>query len=206
MSVSLFEQVLAGKAPSLLPLTVDQFHRMVEAGILREGEPVELIDGVLVRKDFGAEGSPMAHSPRHALVVTRLQRLDRRLELLGYHMRCQLPVILSSIQEPEPDGAIVQGMPEVYATHHPRAEDILVVIEAADSSLAYDRSTKQRIYAAAAIAQYWVVNLPENQIEVYDLPTPSEGRFTRRLDFRAGQTLRLSVKSQDLEIPVSELL
>jgi Uma2 family endonuclease len=206
MSVSLFEQVLAGKAPSPLPLTVDQFHRMIQAGILRDGAPVELIDGVLVTKDCGAEGSPVAHSPRHALAISKLQRLERRMELAGWHVRCQLPVTLSSIQEPEPDGAIVRGMPEAYAAHHPTPDDILVVIEAADSSLEYDRSTKQRIFAAAGIAQYWIVNLPEHYVEVYDLPIASEGRYARRVDFGVGQTLRVTVEPNSVDVPVSELL
>jgi len=206
MSVSLFEQVLAGKAPSPLPLTVEQFHRMIEAGILREGEPVELIDGVLVKKDCGTEGSPMAHGPRHALAVSKLQTLYARLERVQCHVRCQLPVTLSSIQEPEPDGAIVRNLPDAYATHHPTPEDILVVIEAADSSLEYDRTTKLRIYAAARITQYWIVNLPEHRIEVYDQPVSTEGRFGQRADFKAGQTLRLIVDSKEVEIPVSQLL
>jgi Uma2 family endonuclease len=206
MSVSLFEQVVAGKAPNPLPLTVEQFHRMIEVGILREGEPIELIDGMLVQKDCGTKGSPMAHGPRHALAISKLQSLYARLESVQCHVRCQLPVTLSSFQEPEPDGAIVRNLPDAYASRHPTPDDILVVIEAADSSLEYDRTTKLRIYASAGITQYWIVNLPEHRIEVYDQPVSTEGRFNQKADFKVGQAVRLVVDSMELEIPVSQLL
>ena len=208
MSVSLFDQVVAGKTPSLLPLTVEQFHRMIEAGILRDGEPVELIDGVLVRKDSSAlGGNAMGHSARHALVVTRLQRLAERVEPHGCHIRLQLPVTLSNVQEPEPDGSVVRGTPENYADHHPGPAQTLAVIEVADSSLEHDRTTKQRIYASAGIPQYVIVNLPDGQLEVYESPSIAEGRFVRHAIFKPGQSIRLALGSTTLiDVTVTELL
>ncbi|MBI3463130.1 MAG: Uma2 family endonuclease [Planctomycetes bacterium] len=208
MSVTLIEQVMAGKAPGLLPLTVDQFHRMIDTGILRDGEPVELIDGVLVRKDCRAVGeSTMAHSPRHALVVSRLQRLNPRIEPHVCHVRYQLPVTLSDVQEPEPDAAVVRGELEAYAVHHPEPTEIIAAIEVAESSLEYDRRTKQRIYATAGIPLYWIVNLPESQIEVYEMPVPAEGRYARRTDYRPGQSVRLRLSpTVEIDVAVSEVL
>ena len=191
-----------------MQLTVDQFHRMIETGILPEGEPVELIDGVLVRKDCGALGeTSMAHSPRHALGITRLQRLNRLFEPHNCHVRYQLPVTLSEVQEPEPDAAVVRGLAEAYGDHHPKPGEILATIEVADSSLEYDRTTKQRLYARAGIAQYWIVNLPEEQIEVYETPVPVEGRYARRTDYKRGHTVRLTLSSTiGIDVLVSEVL
>ncbi|MFO1351745.1 MAG: hypothetical protein U1F68_14175 [Gammaproteobacteria bacterium] len=95
----------------LVTLTVAQYHRMVEAGILPEGEPIELIDGLLVKKNRGAG---MTAHPLHALVVSRLIRLAPSLEALGYHLRLQNPITIAPPHEPEPDAAIVRGTPAAY--------------------------------------------------------------------------------------------
>ncbi len=167
MNAPLLEQVVAGRAPEVVPLTVEQYHRMLAEGILREGEPTELIDGILVRKDRSDRGgNPMAHGPRHALTLKRLDRLLRPAEACGYHLHLQLPVTLAGIQEPEPDVAVVRGSPEDYQGRHPGPQDIGAHIEVSDSTLDYDRTTKQRLDATAGIGLYWIINLPESQIEV----------------------------------------
>ena len=90
----------------LVPLTVDQYHRMIEAGILPEGEPIELIDGLLVRKDRSAAGAgPMTVGHAHRLVVTRILNLGARLHPFNCHVYSQNPITLPPRQEPEPDGA-----------------------------------------------------------------------------------------------------
>jgi Uma2 family endonuclease len=206
--MSLIEQVIAGAAPSLVPLTVEQFHRMVETGILREGEPIELVEGLLVRKNraqAGREGE-MPHGARHATVITRLARIERRLEPASYHLRAQLPVTLSAVDEPEPDIAIIAGSLEAFSRRHPGPQDVRVVIEVADSSLSYDRITKSRVYASAGIAVYLIVNLPENQVELYEDPLPSQARYRRRIDLRAGETLTLPLGEATLSLDVSEML
>ena len=81
--------------------------------------------------------------------MQRLQRPFRKVEDWGYHLHSQLPVTLGATQEPEPDLAIVRGRPEDYVDHHPQAADIVAIMEVADSSLAYDRTTKLAIYAGA---------------------------------------------------------
>jgi hypothetical protein len=208
MSIPLLEQVVMGRAPSLLPITVDQYHRMIESGILREGDPTELIDGVLVRKDHSDRGgNPMAHGPRHALTLKRSQRAQRAVEDFDAHLHVQLPVTLSALQEPEPDLAVVRGRPEDYQTRHPGPEDIRALLEVSDTTLEYDRTTKQRLYAAAGVGVYWILNLPENQIEVYEQPLPGEGRYAVRTDFRSGQVVRLVLGSgQQIDVAVEQLL
>src|SRR5437016_4789183 len=145
MATTLLEQIAVGEAPPLVPINTEQYHQMIRLGILPEGAPVELIDGLLVWKDRSARGSdPMSQDPRHTVTIHRLQRLQPRLEPLGCHLRIQGPVTLSDTSEPESDVAIVKGPFEAYLDHHPTPAEMLAAIEVAHSSLRFDRSTKQR--------------------------------------------------------------
>lgn len=208
MSIALLEEVVAGRAPSVLPITVDQYHQMIGLGILREGAPVELIDGVLVYKNRSDRGgSAMAHGPRHALGLKRLERFLRGVEAWGFHLHLQLPVTLDTLQELEPDLAVVRGRPEDYLSHHPRPEDVLAIMEVADTTLDYDRTTKQRLYAAARLAVYWIVNLVDNRVEVYEGPLQGEGIYPMRTDCAPPQTVRLTISAtQSIEGLVSDIL
>jgi Uma2 family endonuclease len=175
-----------------VPLTVEQLHVMIEKGILRDGDPIELVEGLLVRKNRAAAGEDeMTHGTHHALVVTRLVRIERALDPFGCHLRVQLPVTLSSVDEPEPDLAIARDSLEAFTDRHPGPEDVLALIEVADSSLGYDRGAKLRVYAAAGIPLYVIVNIPEQQIERYEEPVPGQGRYRRRSDYRTGETVLL---------------
>jgi Uma2 family endonuclease len=165
---------------------------MLEKGIIRDGDPIELVEGLLVRKNRAASGEgEMTHGALHAQILTRLTRLERALEPLGCHLRVQLPVTLSALSEPEPDLTIVKGSLESFAERHPGPEDVLVLVEVADSSLGYDRGAKLRVYASAGVPVYLIVNVPERQIECYEEPVAAEGRYERRTDFRRGQALCL---------------
>src|SRR3954469_25925940 len=94
----------------MLPLTVEQYHRMIDQGILAEGEPFELLDGFLVRKDRSPSGEdPMTVGLEHVWSVKKLAKLDGKLGKLGCHMQTQQPVSLPPYDEPEPDGAVVLG-------------------------------------------------------------------------------------------------
>jgi len=208
MGSTLLEQTAAGEAPPAVSFTVQQYHAMIENGILREGDPVELIDGVLIRKDRSTLGTnQMTHDPRHALVIKRLLRLDRRLEPYDCHLQSQLPVTLSEVSEPEPDAAVVKGTPEAFADHHPGPRDLVAVLEVADSSLQFDRTTKQGKYAIAGIGQYWILNLVEDQIELYESPISSEGRYAQRVDYQLGQVVPLKINAATtIQVPVADLL
>ncbi|MBL8952346.1 MAG: Uma2 family endonuclease [Myxococcaceae bacterium] len=202
MTPAVLNEVVAGRAPGVLPISVDQLHRMLSLGILLEGDPVELIEGVLVRKNRSDAGQgENVHGPRHAYAVSCLARLDRRLEPLGAHIRTQLPVTLSNVSEPEPDGAIVRGAPRDFASAHPTPEQVLVVFEVADSSLEYDRTTKQRLFAAAGIATYVIVNVQAECLEVFE--EPNGNQYARTATLERGSKLALSGL---IEISVNELL
>jgi Uma2 family endonuclease len=195
-------------ATRIVPLSVGQYHRMIEAAILTEGEPIELIDGLLVRKDRSAVGGdPITVGHAHRLVVTRLLNLVPRLHPFGCHLSVQNPITLPPRHEPEPDGAIVRGVPEDYGDRHPGPADILCVIEVAESSLSYDRTTKLRIYADAGIPQYILVNIPDRQIEVYEEPLSGEGHYASKVVVQSPQSLRIATGlERHLEILVDDLL
>ena len=208
MVTTLFDELRSGTAPPLMPITVDQFHLMIDSGILHGGDPIELIDGLLVRKDRSARGENlMTHNPRYALLISRLQRLLATLsESAGLYLRIQLPVTLSEFNAPEPDIAVVRGTEEDYANCHPGPADLVLVIEVSDSSVGTDRATKQRLYATAGVTQYWLVNLPESQVEVYEQPDSSSGKYAQQTISRPGQTLAWNLSpTQRLEINVTDL-
>ena len=109
MSVPALRELLTSEA-QLMPLTVEQYDQMIATGILREGEPYELLEGFVVRKDRSAAGEePMTVGSEHVWVVQRLAKLDAKLKNFGAHMRVQSPVSLPPYNEPEPDGSIVRG-------------------------------------------------------------------------------------------------
>ena len=163
---------------ALVRFTLEQYHRLIRAGVVREGAPIEFIDGFLVLKDRSKRGSdPMTVHPAHGWSVQKLDRLNQRLEPLGLLMRTQQPITLPPDHEPEPDGVVVRGGMDDYRKRHPHPADITCVIEVADSSLDYDRTTKQRVYASAGIPQYVIINLPESSVDVYLSPHGDPSRY-----------------------------
>lgn len=153
----------------LFPLTVDQYHELIRSGKLTDADPVELLEGILVFKM--PKNAP--HATSNALVR---REIEPKLPA-GWHYRSQEPITLTD-GEPEPDGAVVRGRIEDYAMRHPAGEDVALVIEVADSSLDRDRGIKLRSYARAGIAQYWIINLIDRQIETYTEPDPVAARPT----------------------------
>ncbi|TXT35473.1 MAG: hypothetical protein FD138_1339 [Planctomycetota bacterium] len=209
MSATFFEEAARGNLPPLVAITVDQYHQMIRAGIIREGDAIELIDGLLVRKDRSARGENiMSHGPRHALLVKRLNRLlTAWCESRGLHAQIQLPIVLNDINVPEPDVAVIRGSEDDYADRHPGPADILLAIEVADSSVSTDRSTKQRLYASAGIPRYWLINIPDSQVEVFEQPDPASGRYRNHVIVAVTESLTLRLAPTDeLNIQVSELM
>jgi len=155
---------------ALVPLTVDQYHEMMRRGIIPESAQTEVIDGFLVLKDRSKRGEdPMVISSEHRWAVQKLQRIDSRVQVWGMHVATQQPVALSPIQEPEPDASIINGPLDDFRSRTPTARDVLCACEVADSSLKYDRTTNQRIYATAGIPP-----VPDRQ------PRRPHGRALRR--------------------------
>jgi Uma2 family endonuclease len=151
--------------------TADEYERMVELGIFRENERLELIDGEIV------EMTPIGH--RHSACVSQL---NERL-VFGVRDRALVwvhgPTRLGVGSVPEPDLALLRRAS--YRSGSPRPDDILLVIEVAESSLPYDRTTKLRLYARAGVREYWVVSVAGEWIEVYRSPEGDGYRDRRRV-------------------------
>ena len=181
-------------------LTVDEYHQMIQTGILAEGEPIELLEGYLVNK--------MPHNPPHWLAVQWLGKRLHRLDLPGWVVVSQLSITLST-SEPEPDGALARGDDRTYMNRHPGPADLGLVIEVADSSLAMDRGHMARIYAREGIPVYWIVNVLDRQLEVYTDPGPATDppAYRTRTDYHPGDTVPIVLDGATVaSIAVSDLI
>jgi Uma2 family endonuclease len=153
--------------PSRHLISVDAFHRMGETGILGPRDRVELIDGEII------DMSPIG--VLHAAIVARLaSHFSQRLGPIGV-VWCQNPLRLDDISEPEPDIAILRPRADFYMTAHPGAADVLLVIEVADTSLAYDLGTKVPLYARHGIPEVWVIDAATRHTRVFRRPVGNGG-------------------------------
>lgn len=151
---------------AVLPLTVDQYHRLGEAGII--GEETELLNGIIVRK--------MVKSPLHTWLVSRLAERLRASLSSGCYVRQEQPLTLVD-SEPEPDLAIVRGTPDDHRLCHPQTAELVIEIAASNPEL--DRS-KLEVYARAAVPEVWIVLAKEQAVEVYQAFNGDEyARMTR---------------------------
>lgn len=146
-----------------------EYHRMVEVGLLQDDDRVELLDGEIV------EMSPPG--PPHSAVITRANSLLLRIFGEAFYVRVQLPVALDKYSEPQPDFAVIR-VQDLDDEEHPATA--LLVLEVSDSSLRYDRVRKSRAYARAGIPEYWIVNLRERQLEVQRDPDAAAGAYRER--------------------------
>ncbi|HEX3530947.1 MAG TPA: Uma2 family endonuclease [Thermoanaerobaculia bacterium] len=184
----------------IVPLTVEQYHGMLAAGILAEGEPIELLDGLLVLR---SRGEGRTTHPQHALAVSKLTMLlVAAVAGTRCHVRVQSPVTLPPRDEPEPDLAIIMGLPADFADRHPGPADVTCVIEVAGASLERDRTVKQRIYAAADIPQYVIVNLVQSRVEVFEKPDSAKGRYLWRAEIAGGKEVALLLP-ENRRLPVA---
>lgn len=165
--------------PDVVPyrFTVEEYHKLGEVGILSPESRVELIDGYIVCK-------PMQNPPDHR-AVRRLQNFMTRLNGPDWTIQSQLPVNFEQ-SSLEPDVAILRGPETAYDHHQTAGADVALVIEVADTSLAYDTGLKLSQYARAGIPVYWIVNIPDSRFEVYTNPT-GDGYGTRT-DYAPGQS------------------
>ena len=155
-------------------LTVRDYHRLAEAGILGEDDRVELLEGQLV------DISPIG--PRHALTIDVLNRLLPAALGEQAWLRVQNPIVLNDASEPQPDLAVVRHPWSGYPDAHPRPPDILLLIEVADSSLEFDQGAKLELYAKAGIREFWVVDLTRNCVLVHREPSEGAYRSVSKID------------------------
>ncbi|MCU0543989.1 MAG: Uma2 family endonuclease [Oscillatoriaceae cyanobacterium Prado104] len=194
------ESVAAIPNDLILRLSIEQYHATIQAGILADDDPVELLEGWLVFK--------IPKNPPHR-VATRLVRIALENILPpGWYVDSQEPITLSN-SEPEPDIVVVRGDTRQYLDRHPGAEDIAIIVEVSDRTLQRDRTIKKRIYARAGIPIYWIVNLAESQVEVYSQPLvgvdPPD--YDRRLNYGRSALVPIIVEGVEIgAIDVNNLL
>ncbi len=180
--------------------SVDEYHQMTRLGILNEDDNVELLEGWIVEK--------MSKNPRHENTIVRADDALRSRIPADWRIRIQSAVTLPD-SEPEPDLAVVTGATSLYDARQPGPNDIALLIEVAESSLGRDRGVKLRVYARARVAEYWLVNLIDNTIEVYSDPTgPVDApAYRQRRVYRSGEDVPLTIGGQQFtSIPVKDIL
>ena len=178
-------------------LSVRQYDQMTLAGVIAEDEQVELIEGLLVTK--------MSRNRPHIVAGKKGLRVLSQIISPGWHVAKEDPIVASDSSKPEPDLAIVRGDAEDYLDRDVTAEDVALVIEIAESSLSVDQTDMAHVYSSSGIAVYWIVNLVDQQVEVYTNPGP-DGYQSSQI-FKAGQEVPVLIDGHGAgRISVAEIL
>lgn len=179
-------------------LSVEEYFKMGEAGILGEDDRVELLDGRLI--DMPPIGPPHSHG------VDDLEELFARRVYVGEESLARLsiqnPVQLDEYDVPQPD--VVLYDPDMPKDRHPHPDDIHLVVEVADRSVDYDRNVKAGHSAAAGGPEYWLVNLPGEAVDVFR--QPEEDGYAERIRHRRGDSLKVSAVPEMEAVPVEDAL
>ncbi len=159
--------------------TAEDYQRMGQVGILSEDDRVELIDGeVVAMTPIGARHNACVSCATRALVIAAGEAAI---------VLPQGSVRLDRYSEPEPDLVLLRPRADFYASRHAGPEDILLIIEIADSSIEYDRDVKTRVYAESGIPEYWLADLNANLVSRYS--APERGAFRSLEQLHRGQSI-----------------
>jgi Uma2 family endonuclease len=179
------------------PFTVEEYFKLVEVGILREDDRVELLDGeIVLMPPTGKDHNSVVARIIRALVM---QLGERAIVLPAGSLR------LSDISAPQPDFAILRPREDFYRARLARPEDVIALVEAAASSLRYDRGRKLRAYARAGIPEYWIANLSAWTIECHAQPDRAAERYAVTALAAGGDTIALAA-FPDIDFSVVDLL
>lgn len=190
-------QTVVVAQPERRRFTVDEYERMAEDGILGEDERIELIEGEIV--------AMAAMNARHAGCVAALTDLLPPRLGTAAQVRVQLPVAIPPRDVPEPDVAVVRARGDHYRRKHPGPGDVLLLIEVADTSLAYDRAVKLPIYARAGIPEVWLADLAGHGIERHAEPDLVSRVYRSMVRFGRGQTVA-ALMVPELSLSVDDVL
>ena len=183
-------------APTQRRFTVDEYHRMGKAGVFSENDRVELLDGqIYAMSPIGSE---------HAACVRRLDRLFQRKVGSRVIVSTRNPIRLNEASEPEPDLALLSPRDDDYAARHPHPDDVLLVVEVADASAAFDQDVKRPLYARAEIPELWIVDLASDRIEVHRAPRDDE--YTEKQPVERGQSIPVQALSALDPVSVQDVL
>ncbi|WP_448541029.1 Uma2 family endonuclease [Roseiflexus sp.] len=181
-------------------LSLEQYHRMIQTGILTDDDPVEFLEGLLVTK--------MPNNPPHSLATHLTRDALARVVPAQWYVDAQEPFTTAD-SEPEPDVLVVRGERRQYHDRHPQAQDVALVVEVADTTLQRDRTLKKRMYARAMIPVYWIINLVERTIEWYAQPFAAEGEadYAQRQEVAEDGTIPVVLDGVEVAcLPVRDLL
>lgn len=187
-------QAPAAQTRPVFRLSVDAYHRMIDAGVFDADDRVELIDGEL-----------RAMPPIKSDHAGKSKRLNRLLTLGAGDdalVAVQDPLTLQPRSEPEPDLMLLRPRQDYYEGANPTPADTLLVIEICDSSLRYDQEVKVPLYAAHGVPEVWLVDLPHRRLEIYREPGPDGYRLMLRPD--AGEVITPALLP-GLRIPVADI-
>ena len=168
---------------------------MIDAGVFTENSNYELIEGEIVKK--------MTQGNYHISCINRLNRLFSRKCGDGVIVSIQNAVVISNINEPEPDVTLLKFREDFYVSGKPTAKDVLLLVEVSDSTIKYDRNVKLRLYAEAKIVEVWLVNLPRQVLEVYI--EPENGKYKVIKKYEKTQTVAPQLLPE-IKLKVSDII
>jgi len=163
---------------------------MIKEGILTKADKVELIHGEIL------EMSPIRS--KHAGIVKKINKLFQKLLGESMIVGVQNPLNLSGNSQPEPDISLLKFREDFYTASHPKPADVLLLIEVADSSVAFDREVKMPLYAEANIPEFWLIDLEKEVVEVYK--QPQGGKYHYREVFNQANTIKLDIVDISFEV------
>ena len=174
---------------------VDEYYEMARVGILTEADRVELIEGEIV--ELFPNGS------RHQAVIDEMSRLF--VNAVGDRARVRIhgPLRLADITEPQPDVQLLTQHEDRYVNNHPTQLDALLVVEVADTSLAYDREYKSTVYSMRGVPELWILDV--NRPRLFVMREPAELGYRVVMELEAGDVIS-SLALPDLSFAVSDLL
>ena len=176
-------------------ISITEYYKMAEVGILQPDDKIELINGQIIKKNpSGSQHSGYLH------ILNELFR-----DALGkkVHLNIQRPVRLSTFSEPEPDLLVLKRRKDHYLTRLPRPQDVFLIVEVADTTLEKDRKVKAPLYANAEIPEYWILNVAEKQLEIYR--QPKDGKYQYQTIIKGGGiatflAFEVAIKASDVFI------
>jgi hypothetical protein len=178
--------------PPIHRISVQQYERMIDAGVFVKGPKLELIEGLLVLK--------MTQNPPHNFCVGEFMDFLQESIPDSWHLQVQSPLaVLDS--RPEPDLAVLPFPRRDLGVRHPRGDETALVVEVADTSLEYDRGVKARLYAAGRVPVYVIVNIPERTVEIYSEPDGAGEMAHYRTLRTVGETERFALRLAGHDFP-----
>jgi Uma2 family endonuclease len=185
--------ILPQAPPTPYRFSVEEYHKLGEAGIFQPEDRVELLDGeIIIMSPIGI---------RHAMATSWITECLVEQARRRYLLTPGNPVWLHEHSEPQPDMMLIPRVRKME--RHPRPEDVFLLVEVSDTSLAYDRGRKLTAYAQAGVREYWIVNLEDDRVEVFR--QPSDGEYQIALTFAADQIIH-PLAFADVAVSVADII